>query len=102
MHFPWWKVAADLAAAACVILFAWFHQTMQRTENVPILFTETPSSEVFHSRRMGVVTDGGQRAWQIIKVERVEGQIFVADFSGITVLTQRIRHELVPVEIHFD
>ena len=103
--FPWWQVAASLAAAACVMLlawFAWFHRTEPRTENVALIFTETPGGEVLGSRKMGVVTDGGQRAWEITDVERVEDQAFAADASGLTVLTQHIRHELVPVEIHFD
>jgi hypothetical protein len=102
LRFPWWKVAAGLAAVACVMLLAWFHYTEPRTESVALIFTETPGGEVVGSRKMGVVTDGGQRAWEITDVERIEGQTFASDISGMTVLTQRIRHELVPVEIHFD
>lgn len=102
VRFPSWKVAAGLAAAACVMLLAWFHDTEPRTDKIALIFTETPGGEVIGSRKMGVVTDGGQRAWEITDVERIEGQTFVADVSGMTVLTQRIRRELVPVEIHFD
>lgn len=102
VRFPWWKVAASLAAAASVMLLAWFHHTEPRTENIALIFTETPGGEVVSEHKMGVVTDGGQRAWEITDVERIEGQTFAADVSGMTVLTQRIRHELVPVEIQFD
>jgi hypothetical protein len=102
VRFPWWKVAAGLAAAACVMLLAWFHSAEPRTENVALIFAETPGGEVVGSRKVGVVTDGGQRAWEITDVQRIEGQTFAADVSGMTVLTQRIRHELVPMEIHFD
>ena len=102
MRFPWWKMAAALAAAACVMLFAWFHRTEPRTENIALIFSETPGGEVLGSHSVGVVTDGGQRAWEITDVERVEDQAFAADASGLTVLTQHIRHDMVPVEIHFD
>jgi hypothetical protein len=102
VRFPWWKAAACLAAAACVMLLAWLRHPEPRTENIALIHTETPGGEVVGWRKMGVITDGGQRAWEITELERVEGQTFVADASGMTVLTQRIRHERVPVEIHFD
>jgi len=102
VRFPWWKMAAGLAAAACVMLLAWFNHTEPRTENVSLIFTEAPGGEVVSSRKMGVVTDGGQRAWEITDVEHIEGQALASDVSGMTVLTQRIRHERVPMEIHFD
>lgn len=102
VRFPWWKLTAALAAAASMMLLAWFHRTEPRTEKIALIFSETPGGEVVGARLMGVVTDGGQRAWEITDVERIEGQTFAADVSGMTVLTQRIRHDLVPVEIHFD
>ena len=102
MRFPWWKMATGLAAAACVMLLAWFRHSESQTEKVALIVAETPAGEVIGSRKMGVVTDGGQRAWEITELERIEGQTFAADVGGLTVLTQHIRHELVPVEIHFD
>jgi hypothetical protein len=102
LRFPWWKLAGALAAAACVTLLAWFRHPEPRTEKVALIVADTPAGEVIGSRKMRIVTDGGQRAWEITDVERIEGETFAADASGMTVLTQRIRHELVPVEIHFD
>lgn len=102
LSFPWWKMAAGLAAAACVMLLAWLQHPDPQTERVAMIVAETPAGEIIGSRKMGIVTDGGQRAWEITELVRIEGQTFAADVSGMTVLTQRIRHELVPVEIHFD
>jgi hypothetical protein len=102
LRFPWWKVAAGLAAAACVMLLAWFRHSALQTDEVALIVAETRAGEVIASHKMGVVTDGGQRAWEITDLERIEGQTIAADVSGMTVLTQRIRHELVPMEIHFD
>jgi hypothetical protein len=102
LRFPWWKVAAGLAAAACVMLLAWFQHSAPQAEKVALIVAETPAGEVIGARKMGVVTDGGQRAWEMTELDRLEGQTFAADVSGMTVLTQRIRHELVQVEIHFD
>ncbi len=102
LRFPWWKVAAGLAAAACLMLLAWFRNPEPQTEKVALVVAETPAGEVVGSPKMHIVTDGGQRAWKITEVERIERQTFAADISGMAVLTQHIRHELVPVEIHFD
>ncbi len=102
LSFPWWKVAAGLAAAAGVMLLAWFWHPEAQTESLALIVAETPPGEIIGSRKMGIVTDGRQRAWEITELERIEGQTLAADASGMTVLTQRIRHELVPVEIHFD
>jgi len=102
LRFPWREVAAGLAAAACLMLLAWFRNLEPQTEKVALTVVETPADEVVGSCKMHIVTDGGQRMWKITDVEHIEWQTFAADISGMTVLTQHIRHELVPVEIHFD
>lgn len=100
--FPWWKVAAGLAAAACVTLLAWHRPEAPQAESVALIFAESPPGEVIRTHDLGVVSDGGQQAWKITELERVEGQLVAVDGRGVTVMTQLIRYETVPVEIHFD
>ncbi len=101
--FPRWRIAAAAAAAAAAIAaMAWFRHTPAEPEKIASVFAEAPSGEVIASRSLGMVTDGAQRAWEMREVERLDGQTLLAAADGMAILTQRIRREVVPVEIHFD
>lgn len=101
--FPRWRIAAaSAAAAAAVALMAWLGHTPGAPEKIAAVFTEAPSSEIIASRSLGMVTDGAQRAWEVREVEHLDGQSLLAEANGMAILTQHIRREVVPVEIHFD
>lgn len=102
LRSPWWQMAAGFAAGASAVLLAWFSLPLSPAEKIALVVAETPAGEVIGSRNIGIVTDGGQRVWEMTEITHLENQTFAADISGMTVLTQNIRHELVPVELHFD
>lgn len=96
----WWKPLAGLAAAASVALA--FLMREQPAERPAFLLSEAGPGALLNGRTVGFVDDGGQRAWEIIEVERLAGQTLAAQDGGFALLTQEVRRELVPVEIHFD
>ena len=102
VRFPIWKIAAALAAAACVALAVLIRDAAPRPEAPQLVVTEVPSGEVIAERTVAVVDDGGQRAWEIVETERIEGQTLAADAGGLVAFIQHIRHDRTPREIHFD
>ena len=102
VRFPAWRLAAGLAAAACVALAVFLNQGGEVKGPPQIVMSQFPGGELIAERTVAVVNDGGQRAWEIVETERVEAQTLIADVGGYVALTQQIRHYRTPRDIHID